>query len=60
MVIRLPQDVKDGLIRAGADEMRTMSAMAVWVLTRWLQENRYLEPTEAPRPARKRSGQRGS
>jgi hypothetical protein len=40
--MRVPTQVKKALSRAADEHLRSMSSMAVWVLSEWLNENGYL------------------
>ncbi len=51
VMMRFPSDVKDALKRAAKAERRSMSNLALAVLSDWLVENGHLKPT---RPNAKR------
>ncbi len=57
LVLRLPIEVKDALRSAGeADAGRSMSGMAVKIMSDWLAERGFLKaPKSSPRPSGKRS-----
>ena len=56
--VRLPEDVKRALRKAAdADYGRSMSAMAVKILSEWLTAHDYLPPPAAKKPvSRKKRG----
>lgn len=58
MVVRLPSDVKHALRKASEAEQRSMSNMAVRLLTAWLVEHGHLEAPAEPkaRPVRRKGG----
>ena len=55
LILRLPSAVKDALAQAAKDDLRSMSGMAMRVLSDWLTSNGYLPKQPGP-PARARKG----
>ena len=43
LVFRLPSEIREALERAAEAEQRTMSNMAVWILSHWLMRRGYLD-----------------
>lgn len=53
--VRIPEDVKDAVRRAGEDDHgRSMSGMVVRILSEWCIEKGYLAPPSAPTAPAKR------
>jgi hypothetical protein len=55
--LRVPAALKDALTDAADKNLRTMSSMAVWALTQWLEVNGFLDERRLSdmRPKRRRS-----
>jgi hypothetical protein len=54
VMFRAPESLKQALKRAAQDDARTMSSLALKVLSDWLRDHRYLE-ARAERASRSRS-----
>ena len=47
--VRIPANLKAGLRRAAADDLRTMSSMVEVILTQWLTAKGYVSAKRAPK-----------
>jgi hypothetical protein len=57
MNLRVPVDVKEAVLRAADDDVRTMSSMAVKIMREWLTQRSYLPATgRATKPKSRRKG----
>lgn len=46
LVMRVPGSLKTALDKAAADNLRSMSSMASWILSQWLEGKSYLPKQE--------------
>lgn len=50
--VRVEPDVKQALLRAASDDMRSMSSLIEKILIEWLRDKRYLsKPTSTAEPS---------
>ncbi len=58
LFMRLPSEMKARLAEAAKREMRTTSSLAVWILSKWLENNGFPAPKESEKASAPRKGKR--